>query len=295
MKIFILYHQVPSTSQEWSKIAKQFAQVWNFPRCCGAIDGKHVHIKQPPGSGADFFNFKGFYSTVLLALVDGDYNFIYVNIGVNGRSNDAGIFSSTTLYKGLEDGTLNLPPDHVILGDSAFPLKTYLMKPFSVRNAGSKQCVFNYRLSRARRIVENAFGILTWCFRIFTRPIELKTTTIDELVYAACSLHNWLRSRSPSYITAAAVDQEDPVSGELIPGQWRQEINALTQAVPRMTNNYTTAAKAIRQQYANHFWTDGAISTQWRATGVNPHDSASEGEEGDEDIEEPDAVFENAL
>jgi hypothetical protein len=103
-----------------------------------------VNIKQPPRSGSNYFNFKGFFSIVLLALVDADYNFLYVNVGTNGRSNDAGIFKMSTLASALENDTLQLPNNHVILGDSAFPLKPYLMKPYMYKNGSRKQTVFNY-------------------------------------------------------------------------------------------------------------------------------------------------------
>ena len=129
-------------------------------------------------------------------MVDADYNFLYVNVGANGSANDSTIFQDSPLYAALEKNTLNMPPGSVILGDSIFPLKTWLMKPYSRRNCNAQRTVFNYRLSRARRVVENAFGILTWRFRVFKSAIELKLSTVDEVVLATCALHNWLRSRT---------------------------------------------------------------------------------------------------
>jgi hypothetical protein len=89
---------------------------------------KLVHIKQPPGSGANYYNYKGFYSIVLFAMVDVNYNFLYVNGGANGKVNDAGIFRESALFNALQNNTLIMPQGHVILGAGAFPLKTYLMK-----------------------------------------------------------------------------------------------------------------------------------------------------------------------
>jgi len=84
------------------------------------MDGKHVHIKAPPRSGSKFINYKGTFSVVLFAMVDGDYNFTYINVGTNGRENDPGIFNDSSLHNGLEHNTLNFPPNHVILGDNIF-------------------------------------------------------------------------------------------------------------------------------------------------------------------------------
>ncbi len=58
----------------------------------GAIDGKHVPIKCPKKSGSLFYNYNGFYSIILLALEDGDYKFLWLDVGQNGSSSDAQIF-----------------------------------------------------------------------------------------------------------------------------------------------------------------------------------------------------------
>jgi hypothetical protein len=61
---------------------------------------------------------------------------------------------------------------YMIVGDDAFPLKPYLMKPYPNRNLGITQRVFNYRLFRVRRIVENVFGILTSRFGVFQKRLH---------------------------------------------------------------------------------------------------------------------------
>lgn len=81
---------------------------------------------------------------------------------------DGAIFRDSTLNIAMENNTLNMPENSVIVGDDAFPLRTNIMKPYSKSQLNNSERIFNYRLSRARRVSENAFGILVWRFRIFS-------------------------------------------------------------------------------------------------------------------------------
>ena len=148
------------------------------------MDGKHIAIKQPKNSGSYYFNYKGTFSIVLLALVDADYKFIYVDVGCNGRISDGGVYRNSSLSQAIDRNLLRIPParvlddarttlPYVIVADDAFALKTNLMKPYPFRGLSREHRIFNYRLSRERRIVENAFGILANRFRVFLSPMLL--------------------------------------------------------------------------------------------------------------------------
>jgi len=111
----------------------------------------------------------------------------------------------------------------VFIGDEAFPLMENLMKPYGKHSSGHDEHIFNYRLSRARRVVENAFGILATRFRVFLQPLNINVDNVDAVVMASCVLHNFLRKKSSTYYTSAKhIDSGDIDSGNIIQGQWRQ-------------------------------------------------------------------------
>lgn len=73
----MLLLQVPNTQEEWGNQAKKFEELWNFPMCLGAIDGKHVAIKAPPKQGSMYYNYKNFHSIVLMAIASADYKLLH--------------------------------------------------------------------------------------------------------------------------------------------------------------------------------------------------------------------------
>ena len=79
------YMKCPDTPDEWRQVARGFERRWQFPNCLGALDGKHVAIRCPPHAGSLYFDYKKFHSIVLMALVDAEYCFLYVDVGRNGR------------------------------------------------------------------------------------------------------------------------------------------------------------------------------------------------------------------
>ncbi|XP_011167920.1 protein ALP1-like [Solenopsis invicta] len=162
----------PPTLQTWIKIAENFENKWHFPNCVGAIDGKHVTAQCFKNTGSAFYNYKGIFSTVLMGVSDADLRFIYISIGSVGRESDGGIFQNLDFERCIETGTLPLPPPKtlpdtniclpvVFVGDAAFPLLKNLLRPYSGTNLNLEQIIFNYRLSTARRLIENAFGVMS--------------------------------------------------------------------------------------------------------------------------------------
>ena len=202
----------PTTPEAWKEVAKGYWERWNFPHCIGAIDGKHVALRKPRKSGSEFHNYKGFFSIVLLAIVDSDYKFLYVDVGQTGCGSDAGVFSLTEMFTSLNEGKAGLPePEplpgeedrgrdigYFLVGDDAFALKPWMMKPIPQRYMAREKRIFNYRLSRARRVVENVFGILSSRFRCLLTTMQQEPDRVATITMACCVLHNLLRLRNPS-------------------------------------------------------------------------------------------------
>ncbi|XP_074039921.1 uncharacterized protein [Leptinotarsa decemlineata] len=103
------YLKVPSTEAECKEVSNGFQNLWQFNNCLGAIDGKHINITKPANSGLYFYNYKGTYSVVLFAVVNANYEFIYVHTGTNGRVSDGGIWFQTSICKRLLAKKLNIP------------------------------------------------------------------------------------------------------------------------------------------------------------------------------------------
>ncbi|XP_063786053.1 putative nuclease HARBI1 [Pseudophryne corroboree] len=209
--------KLPASTSQWQPVAEEFATTWHFPNCGGAIDGKHVRINPPANSGYFYFSYKGYFSIVLMAVVNANYKFICIDVGKNGHASDGGSLKNTTFYERLTTKTLNLPSreqtqhglNFGFMADEAFTLHESVMKPYQRQLIREKR-IYNFRLSRARRIVENTFGILSSRFRIFLMASNLQVEKIDWVVSAYCILHNYLRSKTTQHRTQPRGVSGDP-------------------------------------------------------------------------------------
>nr|CAI5838516.1 unnamed protein product [Callosobruchus analis] len=234
---FCSTHMSLPTIEEWKNIALDFYNKWNFPNCIGCIDGKHIRIICPKKTGSTFFNYKSYFSIVLQGIADANYKFIAVEVGAYGRQSDGGTFSDSNIYQRLEAKTLNIPAPYVLLGDDAYPLKTYLLKPYSRQRPGIEERIFNYRLSRARPYVECAFGILVAKWRCLKTELQIAPDKVDIIVKCVCLLHNII------------IDMEG-LSSLNIPAMG---LEAEHNPVSRRYNNYGRSANDAREAFKTYF------------------------------------------
>ena len=244
--------KVPQSSEEWELIAANFEQLWDFPHCIGAVDGKHVVVKCPDNSGSLYFNYKNTFSIVLMALVDANHQFKAIDVGSFGRNNDAGIFDGSALGQAIRNGSLNFPESrplpggealgpvpYVVVADPAFPLEKHIMRSYPGRGCPEDELVFNYRLSRARRIVENAFGLLAARWRIYHTKIAVNPQFTVDIVKATCLLHNLVQKSSTPM---QRINPEETTTPE-----------GLLPIAPRRGNRALTEAKYVRNIFKTYF------------------------------------------
>jgi len=136
----------------------------------------------------------------------------------------------------------------VFIADEAFALEEHILKPYPQKKLDYQKRIYNYRLARARNVVENAFELIANRFRILLTSISINTYDINYIVLAICTLHNFLMKNSSSYIKQTSFDSENVETHEIEPGTWRQEINNINE-----TKNSSTIAKMNRDEYLKFF------------------------------------------
>lgn len=194
-----------------------------------------------------------------MAIADADLRFISVDVGAHGAEGDAGIFSMTTLGEKIIRDELVLPEDAVLgstkmpfcfVGDDAFPLCKRIMKPFTPtknKPLSQQETIFNYRLSRARKCVESAFGKLVAKWQCLGRTMFCLPDRAQKIVSACCILHNLL-SEEPTISEHSQCDHYDE-NGQFIEGEWRLvQSSSQAETLPR----YTKDPKTIRENFKQY-------------------------------------------
>lgn len=219
----------------------------------------------------------------------------FSSISSAGCQSDGAVWTNSTFGLAMNADEIDFPPPKNIPGtnvilpltfvaDEAFPLGIHIMRPYarSYRNFGDAERVFNYRLSRARRVIENTFGIMSSRWRILRRDMCCGPETAEDIVKAIACLHNFLivseEDLAPSertYCSASMVDREG-INGNVIEGDWRREIyrGPITDIGRLGSNNSTVRADAQRNILKDYFCSDiGQLDWQWeralRAYNVN--------------------------
>lgn len=185
--------------------------------------------------------------------------------GADGSLHDSAVYRKTKLHQ-MTNNSINIWPTdkklpnsntlfpHYFVGDAAFPLSTRLQRPYPGKSLNKEKEIFNYRLSRARRTIENTFGVFSSRWRIFYKPIIARKRTVRLIVAASVCLHNFLMEENADY----------PITHPL------HSLNIIrSEDSSKASTNSTKGALKLRDILCNYVNTDGAVS--WQFDRVNAY------------------------
>lgn len=181
--------KLPRNEAERREIAQEFEEIAGMENVIGSIDGCHIKIKAPAREDKHvYFNRKKDYSIVLQGLCDANSFFTNVDIRWPGSVHDSRAFMTSDLFPLCEQLCANR---YHIIGDSAYPLKRYLMRPYRrSHRLNARQKLFNKVLSKSRVVIERAFGFLKNRFRRLYFLHRMNVEDIVSTILACCILHN---------------------------------------------------------------------------------------------------------
>lgn len=161
---------------------------------------------------------------------------------------------------------------YVVLADDAFALKPHILKPFPGRALSVSKRLANYRISRGRRTIENAFGIMSARYRILHTSILFDADKTKHITKAMCALHNLhLMRKDPTYAPRFS-DSCNTQTGEIVAGTWRNEATAFGCGLRRRNlegdRDRQLNAIEVRNEFMAYFNEEGQVPWQLQNIGM---------------------------
>jgi hypothetical protein len=202
------YIQFPSNCDETTRALALFQDDSSFPHAVGSIDGTHIEIIAPK-EPFDYFDRHHRYSVIVQAVVGKKLTFLDTAIGYPGSTHDARVLRSSDIFQKAQNGDILAEPlatinglqvRPMLLGDGAYPLLPWLMKPYpngAILNRSQR--LFNKTLSSTRATVERAFGILKARWRILLKRLDNLFENISEVILPCSVLHNYCQDSGEEF------------------------------------------------------------------------------------------------
>lgn len=140
-------------------VVERFHNLAGFPEVCGIVDGTLINIDAPTNNEPTYVDRHGKHSINCMAVCGPDLKFYYISANWPGSVHDARVLRNSSLFRRMENGW-RPHANAIILGDSAYPLREWLIPPTYDDPMNPAQTAFNRAHKRTRRIIENALGVL---------------------------------------------------------------------------------------------------------------------------------------
>lgn len=181
------YIRMPENNEEISESRQRFYSIAAFPRCIGAIDCTHIKIQSPGGGNAEIFrNRKQFFSLNVQTIASTDLKIQDIVTRWPGSAHDSYIFRNSNIFRSFEGGHFG---DSVIIGDSGYPVKPYLITPL-LNTRNEAEALFNESIIRTRNVVERQYGVWKRRFPALAMGLRLNLDTTQAVIVSTAVLHN---------------------------------------------------------------------------------------------------------
>ncbi|XP_040159184.1 putative nuclease HARBI1 [Anopheles arabiensis] len=186
------YITLQMSEVEKTEARNYFYQKSGIPGVVMCIDGSHIRILAPNGDRVPYYYRKGYYSLNALMICDNRKLIRFVDARFSGSNHDSCIFSMSPAFKFFERKWRDGDKMFKLLGDSAYPAKPWLIKPYINAAPNSPETNFNQRHAQARAVIENAFGVLKGKFRCLLgeRLLRYSPSKCVRIINVSCALHN---------------------------------------------------------------------------------------------------------
>lgn len=227
----------PTTAEEVETVKQGFYRIAKFPRCIGAIDCTHIKIRSPGGDNAELYrNRKQFFSINVQTICDSNLQIQNIVCRWPGSAHDANIFKNSIIRSKFEHGLMG---NNLLVGDSGYPLKKYLMTPLSNPQTIAEER-YNESQIRTRNPIERSYGVWKRRFPILAIGINVDLETAKTVTVATAVLHNIANTLRDKTIIVNPQLEEDVELINHVP-------------VDRVNNTPNTPQQIIRRSLVNYF------------------------------------------
>uniref|UniRef100_A0ACD5WSU8 Uncharacterized protein n=1 Tax=Avena sativa TaxID=4498 RepID=A0ACD5WSU8_AVESA len=200
-----------------SVIASRFEALSGIPRIVGAVCTHHIPIHPPKENASEYYNHrltehnnKASYSIAVQAVVDGNGMFTDISIGLPGSLSDADVLERSVLHAHCVAGLL-AHNQYRLVGSARYPLKDWMLVPYSNHDLTWTQHAFNDRISVARTASRGAFQRLKAQWGCLGRCNEHRVPHLLNMIGACCALHNFCERSGEKLDTDVQFFSEDDV------------------------------------------------------------------------------------